>query len=278
MPCARAERRERPTSAALGASSTRSTSALALSADGGFDLRQPLLDARARDQLRERPEQLIERRHQNGATRHVRDVRRRALAKTDEHALLARHVFHAEPRAAAIAPRPARERRQPLPGSTRAMRVNACATTSCLNRSWRVVREVLQHAAAAAAEILAPRRRRARATARRRARAPPRRSLRRRLRSANLDGLAGQRVRHEHAAAVDVRDTLAVVGEVEDLAASGAPSARMSRRAPGREKPRRCGRSDCSSIASTCCDLVGVLLRRRARRASAGSADRSDRC
>ena len=99
------------------------------------------------------------------------------------------------------------------------------------------MREMLQHAAAAAAEVFAARRH---AVGRRLDDAYERglEQLAAALSQPDLDRLARQRVRHEHAAAVDVRDTMAVVGEVEDpiVGERSAPSAGMSRRAPGLEE------------------------------------------
>ena len=46
-----------------------------------------------RDELGELAEQAVERRREHGAAQHVRDVRPRALAKADEHAILARTYF-----------------------------------------------------------------------------------------------------------------------------------------------------------------------------------------
>ena len=93
--------------------------------DGRLDLRQLLPNTRGGDQLRELARAMRRAAPSDGAMRHVGDVRRRALAKADQHAFLTGHVLHAETGTAAIAPRlahrPAATRPASLPRCARAL-------------------------------------------------------------------------------------------------------------------------------------------------------------
>jgi hypothetical protein len=131
--------------------------------DGRFDLRQPLTKTALLDELRELAEQAVHGRHQHGAMQHVRDVRPRALSKPDEHAVFAGDILHAEPRAPAVVPRGANCGRQPLERLDVANALQCFRDGLLLERHLRRMRQMLQRAAAAAAEVLAfglhPRRR-----------------------------------------------------------------------------------------------------------------------
>ena len=107
------------------------------------------------DELGKLAEQAVDGRHEHGAAAHVGDVRPRALAEADEHAVLARDVLDAEPRAPAIVPRRADDGRQPLAGLDAPDALQRLRDDALLERHLRGVREMLQRAAAAAAEVLA---------------------------------------------------------------------------------------------------------------------------
>ena len=192
---------------------------------GRLDLRQARLDAAPADELGELAEQAVDGRHEHGATPHVRDVRRRALAKTDEHALLARNVLDAEPRAPAIVPRSAHDGRQPLARLDAPDALQRLRDDLLLECDLRRVREMLQRAAAAAAEVLALGRH-----ARRRRLEHPHElgllDLAAALAQRDLDALAGQRVGDEHSPPVEIGDAHAVVREIDDR------GARYGRRQP----------------------------------------------
>ncbi len=183
--------------------------------------------------------------------RHVRDVGRRALAKPDEHAVLALHEFHAEPGPASIAPRGTGDRREPLFGIDPADARESLRDDFLLEAHLPCIVEVLEHAAAAAAEVFARRNH------------PLRRGLEHAhkvgllqlaaaLAQRDLDDLAGQRVGDENAPPVEIRDTPSVVREVDDAERGACPShpaCRVDRQAA--RNRCRCACSARSSFASS---------------------------
>src|SRR5690606_39700792 len=81
----------------------------------------------------------------------VRDIRRAPLAEADEHPALRFDVLHAEPRATPIVPLGARDRCEPFVGREIRDPRERVLDHLLLEAYLRVVREVLQRAAAAAA-------------------------------------------------------------------------------------------------------------------------------
>ena len=125
------------------------------------------------------------------------------------------HVLDAEPGPAPVVPWLADDGRQPLLGLDAPDALQRLRDDPLLERHLRAMREMLQRAAAAAAEVLAPRRD---ALGRRLEHAleigflqlaPP-------LAQHDFDALAGQRIGDEHAPAVEIGDAHAVVREVDD--------------------------------------------------------------
>ena len=124
-------------------------------AHGGLDLRQALPHAARVDQLRELGEHAVERRRQHGAAQHVRDVWRRALAKADQHAILARHELDAEAGTPPIAPYGPGRGGKPFVRLDAADARERLRNRVLLEAHLCIMREVLKRTAAAAAEVLA---------------------------------------------------------------------------------------------------------------------------
>src|SRR5262249_15289206 len=140
--------------------------------------------------------------------------------EADEHSILPAHAPRRQPRATAVVPGIARERLEHGLGCDVADAPQALQHDVLLRRELRVALEVLQHAAAAGAEV---------STARDDARRPRGEHLQElRLvvrapapRALHAHDLARESARDEHGLAVDVRDAAAVVRERVDAHALG---------------------------------------------------------
>ena len=139
-----------------------------------------------------------------------------ALAEADQRAALLLDVLHRQPRAATVAPRIARQRREHATRRDVADALEVLEQRALLCDDLRLRREMLQRAAAAGAEMRAFGRdaigrgdvhfERFRLV-----------ELATALHDARLHALAGQRARDEHRLALDARDAATVVAQVDDV-------------------------------------------------------------